>query len=216
MKVERFVFNMFSENCYVLSDETNEAVIIDAGCYFPEEQQQLRDYLIGNKLNVKELICTHLHLDHVFGNPFLLREFGLKAKGSESDVFLLSKLPDQCRKFGFKENESPVALGRYIEGGSVVRFGKTELKVISLPGHSPGGLAFYCEKEHCLFSGDSLFRGSIGRTDLEGGDMKSLYRSIVHHLFVLPDDVIVYPGHGEPTSIGYEKKNNPYFHMNDK
>ena len=129
-----------------------------------------------------------------------------------------SKLPSVLISYevGFKENESPVALGGYIEGGSVVRFGKTELKVISLPGHSPGGLAFYCEKEHCLFSGDSLFRGSIGRTDLEGGDMKSLYRSIVHRLFVLPDDVIVYPGHGEPTSIGYEKRNNPYFHMNDK
>ena len=122
MKIKRFEFNMFPVNCYVISDETGEAAIIDAGCFFPEEQQMLKQYITDNKLTVKHLLNTHLHLDHVFGNPFILREFGLKAEACQLDEFLLAKLPDQCRMFGFSPNEAPVGLGHYIEDGEIIRF----------------------------------------------------------------------------------------------
>lgn len=211
MKIKRFEFNMFPVNCYVISDETGEAAIIDAGCFFPEEQQMLKQYIADNKLTVKHLLNTHLHLDHVFGNPFILREFGLKAEAYQLDEFLLAKLPDQCRMFGFSPNEAPVGLGHYIEDGEIIRFGHTELHAIHVPGHSPGGMVYYCKADACLFSGDVLFQGSIGRADLEGGDFNELIEQISCRLLTLPDETLVYPGHGEPTSIGKEKMENPFF-----
>lgn len=211
MKIKRFEFNMFPVNCYVISDETGEAAIIDAGCFFPEEQQMLKQYITDNKLTVKHLLNTHLHLDHVFGNPFILREFGLKAEACQLDEFLLAKLPDQCRMFGFSPNEAPVGLGHYIEDGEIIRFGHTELQSIHVPGHSPGGMVYYCKADACLFSGDVLFQGSIGRADLEGGDFNELIEQISCRLLTLPDETLVYPGHGEPTSIGKEKMENPFF-----
>lgn len=211
MKIKRFEFNMFPVNCYVISDETGEAAIIDAGCFFPEEQQMLKQYIADNKLTVKHLLNTHLHLDHVFGNPFILREFGLKAEACQLDEFLLAKLPDQCRMFGFSPNEAPVGLGHYIEDGEIIRFGHTELQAIQVPGHSPGGMVYYCKADACLFSGDVLFQGSIGRADLEGGDFNELIEQISCRLLTLPDETLVYPGHGEPTSIGKEKMENPFF-----
>lgn len=211
MKIKRFEFNMFPVNCYVISDETGEAAIIDAGCFFPEEQQMLKQYIADNKLTVKHLLNTHLHLDHVFGNPFILREFGLKAEACQLDEFLLAKLPDQCRMFGFSPNEAPVGLGHYIEDGEIIRFGHTELQAIQVPGHSPGGMVYYCKADACLFSGDVLFQGSIGRADLEGGDFNELIEQISYRLLTLPDETLVYPGHGEPTSIGKEKMENPFF-----
>mgnify|MGYP000099339330 FL=1 len=211
MKIKRFEFNMFPVNCYVISDETGEAAIIDAGCFFPEEQQMLKQYIADNKLTVKHLLNTHLHLDHVFGNPFILREFGLKAEACQLDEFLLAKLPDQCRMFGFSPNEAPVGLGHYIEDGEIIRFGHTELQAIHVLGHSPGGMVYYCKADACLFSGDVLFQGSIGRADLEGGDFNELIEQISCRLLTLPDETLVYPGHGEPTSIGKEKMENPFF-----
>lgn len=211
MKIKRFEFNMFPVNCYVISDETGEAAIIDAGCFFPEEQQMLKQYIADNKLTVKHLLNTHLHLDHVFGNPFILREFGLKAEACQLDEFLLAKLPDQCRMFGFSPNEAPVGLEHYIEDGEIIRFGHTELQAIHVPGHSPGGMVYYCKADACLFSGDVLFQGSIGRADLEGGDFNELIEQISCRLLTLPDETLVYPGHGEPTSIGKEKMENPFF-----
>lgn len=211
MKIKRFEFNMFPVNCYVISDETGEAAIIDAGCFFPEEQQMLKQYIADNKLTVKHLLNTHLHLDHVFGNPFILREFGLKAEACQLDKFLLAKLPDQCRMFGFSPNEAPVGLGHYIEDGEIIRFGHTELQAIHVLGHSPGGMVYYCKADACLFSGDVLFQGSIGRADLEGGDFNELIEQISCRLLTLPDETLVYPGHGEPTSIGKEKMENPFF-----
>lgn len=211
MKIKRFEFNMFPVNCYVISDETGEAAIIDAGCFFPEEQQMLKQYIADNKLTVKHLLNTHLHLDHVFGNPFILREFGLKAEACQLDEFLLAKLPDQCRMFGFSPNEAPVGLGHYIEDGEIIRFGHTELQAIHVLGHSPGGMVYYCKTDTCLFSGDVLFQGSIGRADLEGGDFNELIEQISCRLLTLPDETLVYPGHGEPTSIGKEKMENPFF-----
>ena len=190
MTVKCFEFNMFPVNTYVLSDETNEAVIIDAGCYYDDEQEMLKQYIERNGLTVKHLLNTHLHLDHLFGNAFVSKTYGVMPEASADDEFLLPKTKDYCRMFGI---------------------GNTSLKVLSAPGHSPGSLVYYCEKDSCLFCGDVLFRGSIGRTDLDKGDYKQLINSISNKLFPLPDQTKVYTGHGDATTIGNEKMNNPFF-----
>ncbi len=211
MKIKRFEFNMFPVNCYVLSDESHEAVIIDAGCYYEEEQQALKKYIVDHNLTVKHLLNTHLHLDHVFGNSFVARELHVKPEAHESDEFLLARVPDYCKMFGIPLNEEPAPLGGHLSDGDLIRFGETTLRAILVPGHSPGGLAFYCEEAKTLFSGDVLFQGSIGRADLEGGDFSTLRISIIARLFTLPDDTVVYPGHGNSTTIGNEKMDNPFF-----
>ena len=211
MRIKRFEFNMVPVNCYILSDETKEAVIIDAGCFYEEEKQALKKYIDDNGLNVKHLLNTHLHLDHIFGNPFLLKEYGLKAEANQADEFWLNQADAQARMFGFQLPEPPVPLGKYVCDGDVITFGNTKLEAIHVPGHSPGSIVYYCKEENCLFSGDVLFQGSIGRADLTGGNFDELREHICSRLFVLPGDTTVYPGHGDPTTIGIEKKNNPFF-----
>ena len=211
MKIKRFEFNMFPVNCYVLSDETNEAVIIDPGCFYEEEKQTLKKYIESNNLNVKHLLNTHLHLDHIFGNPFLLKEYGLQAEANQMDEFWLEQAPAQSRMFGFKLPEQMVPLGKYICDDDVITFGNTKLQAIHVPGHSPGSLVYYCKEDNCMFSGDVLFQGSIGRADLAGGNFDELKDHICSRLFTLPNETIVYPGHGAPTTIGIEKVENPFF-----
>ncbi len=212
MKIKCFEFNMFPVNCYVLADETtDEAVIIDAGCYYKEEQQRLKSFITEHRLTVKHLLNTHLHADHIFGNAFVEREFGVKPEAGQGDEFMLAGLSAFCMSFGFPLNEDTVSLGHYVTDGEIIRFGNTELKAISVPGHSPGSMVYYCEKDHCLFSGDTIFKGSIGRADLEGGNFDDLRENIVSRLFVLPDETTVFPGHGDETNIGHEKMNNPFF-----
>ena len=202
---------MFPVNCYVLSDESNEAVVIDPGCFYEEEKQALKNYINSNGLTVKHLLNTHLHLDHIFGNPFMLHEYGLKAEANKADEFWLEQAPKQSRMFGFELKEAPVPLGSYICDGDIISFGKVRLEAIHVPGHSPGSLVFYCKEENCMFSGDVLFQGSIGRADLARGNFDELLDSICSRLFVLPNETIVYPGHGAPTTIGTEKTENPFF-----
>lgn len=212
MKIKRFEFNMFPVNCYVLSDETSkEAVVIDAGCFYEEEKQALKKYIIENDLTVKRLLNTHLHLDHIFGNPFMLKEFGLQAEANQEDEFWLNEAASQARMFGFQLKEASVPLGKYIADKDTITVGNIQLEAIQVPGHSPGSLAFYCKEEKCLFAGDVLFQGSIGRADLPGGNFDKLRENICSRLFVLPDETVVYPGHGEATTIGNEKRNNPFF-----
>ena len=211
MKIKKFEFNMFPVNCYVLSDESGEAVVIDPGCFYPEEKQMLKDYLTDNNLTLKHVLCTHLHLDHVFGNPFLFQEYGLQPEGGQQDEFWLSQISDMARSFGFLYEEKQPALGKYIGEGDVITFGSISLKAYHVPGHSPGSFVYYCEDAACVFSGDVLFYGSIGRADLKGGNFDELKEGICNHLFTLPEETRVYPGHGPSTSIGYEKKNNPFF-----
>lgn len=202
---------MFPVNCYVLSDETQEAVIIDAGCFYPNEQQELKRYITENNLKVTHLLNTHLHLDHIFGNPFVSREFGLQAEAHKDDEFWLNKAEEQCHLFGFNINEPTVPLGRYIQDKEQIQFGNTLLEAIHVPGHSPGSLVFYVSSAQCMFSGDVLFNGSIGRSDLTGGDFNTLRNGIIERLFILPDETIVYPGHGDSTTLGREKITNPFF-----
>lgn len=210
MTIKQFTFNPFQENTYIVYDETNEAVIIDAGCIFDAEKQALKQFITDNLLTVKHVLNTHLHLDHQFGNKFLHDTYGLKPKAHKEDEFLLENVVAQAKSFGFPINEEAQELGNYIVENQEVLFGNSTLKAIHVPGHSPGSVAFYCEKENLVFVGDVLFSGSIGRTDLVKGDYATLILSITKKLLPLPDSTVVYSGHGPATTIGYEKQNNPY------
>lgn len=211
MKVKRFEFNPISENTYVIYDETKECVIIDPGCFYPDEKALLLDFILDNDLVVKRIINTHLHFDHVFGLSFVEDQFGLKTEANKEDEFLLKEMTAQLRLFGFGEYESKTPeIGKYINENDVVTFGKQRLIALHVPGHSPGSLVFYNQDAGCLFAGDVLFRGSIGRTDLAGGSMEQLINGIKDKLLKLPFDTVVYPGHGPQTTIGEEIKSNPY------
>ena len=211
MKIKRFEFNMFPVNCYVIWDDTKEAAVIDAGSYWPKEHKVLREFITDMGLTLRHVLNTHLHLDHIFGNAALYREFGLKPEASIKDQDQLDYAPRMCQLFGFEINEPPQPIGKNLTDGDTVTFGDTCLEVMEVPGHSPGGLVFLCKEDRLLFSGDSLFCGSIGRTDLKGGDFYTLRESLQRRILTLPDDIVVYPGHGEATTIGNEKMNNPFF-----
>ena len=210
MTIKTFTFNPFQENTYLLFDETREAVIIDAGCIMDYEKQQLKAYIQENNLTLKRVLNTHLHLDHQFGNKFLYNTFGITPEANEEDEYLLANVVAQARSYGFNVDEEAQPIGRYIIDNEEIKFGNTRLKAIHVPGHSPGSIAFYVEKEGILISGDALFKGSIGRTDLPKGDYATLITSITKKLLTLPDSTVVYSGHGPTTTIGEEKISNPY------
>ena len=210
MKIKRFEFNMFPENCYVLWDETNEAVVIDPGCFYEEEKQALKNFIIKNGLNVKHLLNTHLHLDHIFGNPFMLKEFGLKAEANQADEFWIDEAPKQSRMFGFQlqEARAPGHLSARWRHHHLRQYGTGSHPCAGTLAGQPGVL-LRGRPLHVL--GDVLFQGSIGRADLAGGNFDELIEHICSRLFILPNDTIVYPGHGAPTTIGIEKAEDPFF-----
>lgn len=211
MKVKIFEFNPISENTYVAYDDTKECVIIDPGCFFPDEKSQLLDFILDNELVVKHLLNTHLHFDHVFGNNFIHEQFNLDTEANKGDEFLLEQLPTQLQMFGFKEEVDRIPkIGKYLNENDIVTFGKQRLVVFQIPGHSPGSIVFYSQEAGCVFVGDVLFRGSIGRTDLAGGDHRGLIEGIKKKLLTLPRETVVYSGHGPLTTIGDEMKSNFY------
>lgn len=209
-KVQRFVCNMLQENCYVVSDESRECVIIDCGAFFPEEKKEILQYIRDNNLTPKHLLATHGHLDHNFGNQFILDEFGLKVEIHRDDENFITHSEEQAEKFfGLMSFGKLPEVGRLLMGNDAIHFGKHRFSIIETPGHSRGGVFFYCKEENVCFSGDSLFRGSIGRTDLNGGSMFMLIQSL-RSISQLPDDTIVLPGHGPQTTIGTEVATNPF------
>ena len=210
MKIKTFTFNPIQENTYLVYDETNEAVVIDAGCLSEIEKRALKNYIEENDLTLKRVLNTHLHFDHQFGNKFLYTTYGIKPEACKADEYLLENVIAQTRSFGVEINEEAQTIGDYITDGQDLKFGNTTLKALHVPGHSPGSMAFYAEKEGILFAGDVLFRGSIGRTDLPKGDYATLIGSITGQLLTLPDSTVVYCGHGPSTTIGFERKNNPF------
>ncbi len=210
MTIKTFTFNPFQENTYLVFDETNETVLIDAGCLQNPEKQLLKTFIEDKNLTIKRVINTHLHLDHQFGNKFAFDTYGIAPEACVADEFLLENVVAQARSFGFPIDEEAQPLGAYIIENQEIEFGNSSLKAIHVPGHSPGSMAFYSEKEGVLIAGDVLFQGSIGRTDLPQGDYATLILSITKKLLILPDSTVVYCGHGPTTTIGYEKKNNPY------
>jgi len=210
MTIKTFTFNPIQENTYLVYDETNEAVVIDAGCLSEIEKRALKNYITDNNLTLKRVLNTHLHFDHQFGNKFLYTTYGIKPEACKADEYLLENVIAQTRSFGVEINEEAQTIGDYITDGQDLKFGNTTLKALHVPGHSPGSMAFYAEKEGILFAGDVLFRGSIGRTDLPKGDYATLIGSITGQLLTLPDSTVVYCGHGPSTTIGFERKNNPF------
>ena len=211
MKIKTFEFNPLGVNTYVLYDKTGECVVIDASCFFPDERELLLNFILDNNLVVKHLLNTHLHFDHVFGVNFMASQFGLKLQVHPDDVFLLDNLPQQLQMFGFNTNvDYAPEIGNYLKENDIISFGEQQLKVLHVPGHSPGSIVFYNEKEKFAVVGDVLFNGSIGRTDLPGGNFDQLIEGIRTKLFTLPDDTEIYSGHGPKTTIGQEKKHNPF------
>lgn len=215
MKIKQFVFNPFGVNCYVLSNNQGEAILIDPSVSNTREQTALTDYLKSEKLKVMRVLNTHLHLDHVLGNAFAERTFGVKAEAHKDDTFLLDLQQEQAQMFGLPCNDIAPALGKFLNDGDIVEIAEIRLQVIHVAGHSPGGLAFFCENPGkvneqdnvppLLFSGDILFAGSRGRSDLYGGDEYALVNGIKNKLLKLPAETVVFPGHGPSTTIGDEK-----------
>lgn len=213
LKIKRFEFNMFPVNCYVLWDETKEAVIIDPGILTEKEEQTLKDFVETNELTIKHLLLTHLHLDHISGVPFVEKTFGVKAEAHPLDAFWVDEAPGQSRLFGFPLKEPPTVPTLHLEDGQKITFGNITLECIHVPGHSPGSICFWNRQENVLFSGDVLFQGSIGRADLKKGNFDLLIEGICSRLLSLPTITLVYPGHGAPTTIGVEKHENPFFRL---
>lgn len=211
MKINRFYFNMLPVNSYVLwDDESRECAIVDAGCYYPKEEETLARFIADNRLTVKYLLATHLHFDHCFGNAFVAQRYGVALSASQADEFLLQHMSQQCQAFGipFKGEIEPI--GHYITHGDTFTLGTEEIRAIAVPGHSPGSLAFYAPESGFVLSGDALFQLSIGRTDFPGGNHRQLIESIHKNLLTLPPETVVYPGHGPETEIGIERNENPF------
>ena len=207
----RLTNNPWEANTVVLYDETGEATVVDCGCFTATERDRLRDFLTENKLRPVVLLNTHLHIDHLFGNAFMHDEYGLTTRAHAGDAFWLTDFERTAGMFGVRGMEEPPEPEEWLEDGERVRFGRTELEVIHVPGHSPGGVCFYAREAGVLVAGDVLFAGSVGRADLPGGDSSELLRGIRKRLLTLPDETIVIPGHGEYTTIGEEKRTNPFF-----
>ena len=211
MHIKIFEFNPIAVNTYVLYDETGECVIVDAACFFPNEQQELLSFINENKLVVKHLINTHLHFDHVFGINFIEEQFDVRMKAHKADEFLLATMQQQMAMFGFPANGTYIpTIGEYIDEDDVVEFGNQKLSIMSVPGHSPGSIVFYNKEKDIVVSGDVLFNGSIGRTDLPKGDHNLLIDGIKRKLLTLPTNTVVYPGHGPATTIKDEMRMNPF------
>jgi len=215
MKINQFVFNPFGVNAYILSNSNGETILIDPSASNAREQAALSDYIKSENLKVCRNLNTHLHLDHVLGNAFVERTFGIKAEAHKDDEFLLGLQNEQAQMFGLPCNDIAPALGKNLDEGDIVELAEIKLQVIHVAGHTPGGLAFYCanpgevngqKAPPLLFPGDILFAGSRGRSDLFGGDEFALVSGIKSKLLTLPSETIVFPGHGPFTTIGDEQR----------
>ena len=210
LNIVRFVCNPIQENTYVLSDETNECVIVDCGAFFPEERKAIVDYIRSNHLVPKHLIATHGHIDHNFGNNTMFEEFGLQPEVHADEAQLMDTLPEQAESFCniTLDYEMP-AVGRFLSANDKICFGSHTFTILETPGHTPGSVFYYCKEENVAFSGDTLFHNSVGRTDIPGGSMFLLIQSL-RAISQLPDETQILPGHGDYTTMGKEQTSNPY------
>ena len=208
-KIKSFTFNPIGENTYLLYNESKQCIIIDPGCYFDAEKESLKAFITQNELKPTLLLNTHCHLDHVFGNKMIAETYQLTLQIHEKEKIVLSYAPTAGLMYNlpFDSYEGEFIL---LKEGDKIQLGNSELAVIEVPGHSPGSICFYCADQHFLIGGDVLFQGSIGRTDLPLGDHEALLHHIKTKLLVLPEETVVYSGHGATTTIGAEKASNPY------
>lgn len=210
MEIKIFVFNPVQVNCYLLWDDTKEALLIDCGALFPAEHEELKNFVAEKGLTIKHYLNTHLHFDHIFGNPFVEEAFGVKCEANDGDWAWAENIAERVARFGLIYKEKIAAPARVLADGDVITFGNQRVEVIAVPGHSPGSLAFYLPEQKAVFTGDALFNGSIGRTDFPDSDHATLIKCIKERLYTLPDDTRVFPGHCDPTTIGAEKEYNMY------
>jgi glyoxylase-like metal-dependent hydrolase (beta-lactamase superfamily II) len=210
LRVQGFTFNPFQENTYLLISENKQCAIIDPGTYSNDERRILREFIEKEELQPILLLNTHCHIDHVFGNKFISETYGLRPQIPAKELPLLTAVPRIAELYGLNYDPSPEP--DFIEGDEIEMDGE-RLRVLEVPGHSPGHIALYNEEGKFLIAGDVLFKRSIGRTDLPGGDMDTLLHSIRSQFFTLPDETLVYPGHMETTDIGSEKRLNPFLHQ---
>jgi glyoxylase-like metal-dependent hydrolase (beta-lactamase superfamily II) len=209
IQIQTFTFNPLQENTYLLYDETGACVIIDPGCYEKHEKQALESFIQSKELKVTHLLNTHGHIDHVLGNAFVKQTFGVPLYIHPTDEATLRAVQTYAPNWGFVQYE-PAQPDHYLNEGNIVTFANSTLEVLFVPGHAPGHIAFYNAAQKICIGGDVLFRGSIGRTDMPGGNFDTLIESIQTKLFPLGDEVVVYPGHGGSTTIGHEKRYNPF------
>lgn len=209
IRVKSFTFNAFEENTYVVYDETREAAVIDPGCSTRDEREELEHFITNEKLTVKQLLNTHGHIDHVLGNQFVKSRYQVPFRMHAMELPVLRAVKTYASNYGFPGYQE-VLPDETLDEGDTVQIGNSRFKVLFLPGHSPGHIGFYSSSEGILLAGDVLFYRSIGRTDLPGGNMETLLASIHQKLFALPDEVVVYCGHGPTTTLGEEKISNPF------
>ncbi|MCW3462758.1 MBL fold metallo-hydrolase [Chitinophaga nivalis] len=209
IEIQQFTFGPLQENTFLLINGKKDCIIIDPGCYFQNERNELLQYIQTGGLNVIRLLNTHCHFDHIFGNKLVSDTYKVRPEYHEAEQVVLDRSQQVGVMYNLPFDPSPVA-GRHLVPGEKILFGEDELVVLFTPGHSPGSVSFYCASQQFVIGGDVLFFKSVGRTDLPGGDTDTLLRSIREQLFVLPDEVRVYPGHGPSTTIGFEKQHNPF------
>ncbi len=210
MKIKKFTFNPFQENTYILYNKNKDAIIVDPGCFDQSEENELLKFVEENGLIPIRVINTHAHIDHVLGNQFVVNQFNIELSLFQSEYPMLEMAKTSAELYGVPYKESPEPHSFLKEGDQLV-FGETTLKILFVPGHAPDHIVLLNEKDKTLIGGDVLFKGSIGRTDLPGGNHEQLLKNIKEKIFTLDESITVYSGHGEETTIGFEKRNNPFF-----
>lgn len=209
IRIQKFIFNAFQVNSYLLIEETGKCMIIDASCYESREKQELKDFIEKNNLKLIRNLNTHCHIDHILGNSFIAETYGIYPEYHEESVPFLFSANEIAQSFGYVIKDIP-APARYLKDNEKITFGTSAITVLYTPGHADGSVCFYNQEQEFVISGDVLFRDTIGRTDLPSGNFDLLMKSFHEKLFTLPDGTTVYPGHGPETTIGYEKLNNPF------
>jgi glyoxylase-like metal-dependent hydrolase (beta-lactamase superfamily II) len=208
--LKSFCFNPFQQNTYLIYDDKGEAFIIDPGNHSTSENEQLKKFISDNKLKLSRLLLTHAHIDHVLGNKFIFDTYGLMPEVHKEDLYFIENMEYTAELYGVNAEISPMPT-TFINDGDIIKLGDYSFECIYTPGHSPGSISFYNAQNKILISGDVLFYGSIGRTDLPRSNHDDLIKAITTRLFTLPPDVKVYSGHGPATTIGNEKEFNPFF-----
>ncbi len=209
LHIKSFTFNPYQENTYLIYDDEKNCAVIDPGMHNYQEEEFLSDYIRRNELNVVALINTHGHIDHVLGNKYICETYSVMPNFHEKELPLIIQVQNYAPQMGIRYEPSPIP-DSFLSENDTIKIGNYELSLILAPGHSPGHLCIYNEEHQFLIGGDVLFYRSIGRTDLPGGNHQQLLSSIATKIYTLPDHTIVYPGHGQPTTIGEEKANNPF------
>ena len=210
LNVKKFTFNPFSENTYVVTDEFKNAVIIDPGCYYKAEQNELDNYVLKNNLKLKSILHTHSHLDHMFGTAYLADKYNLDLWICKEDLVTYQSYEKVCEVYGVPITFSPNPTPKFFDLKQLIQIDGIKFEILFVPVHSPGHVAFYNKENNLLINGDCLFENSIGRTDLPGGNHQQLIDSIKNEIFILPDETLVYCGHGNETTIKAEKSSNPF------